>query len=284
MNDPVIVYLADKRQRLDPCGWYRYELLCASLKTVKLFLPPLPIVIFHEDFADNDREYIHTLIDGVTFEQIDFSGQEAYHVNTRPDGRVGVYGYCMMCRFFSGVVQSHPLVASHSHYMRLDDDCYFVAPVSSEVLTTALSIDYTYSANFEEKRRGLYEFTLDFMSREGLPRCHVPKYTDGLSPYTNLHVASLAMWRHPVIKKYADEIEALRGCLSKGWTDSSIQYMMIRLLGPTIGLKVHLDKNFSYRHNLHCVHLGPHTEYCRDGKNDQYPWGPPICLEKSCRT
>jgi hypothetical protein len=278
MNDPVIVYLADKRQRLDPCGWYRFDLLCASLKTVKLFLPPLPVVVFHEDFSDSDTEALRAIVPNVTCEKIDFSGQEQFHVNMRPDGRVGVYGYCMMCRFFSGIVQAHPLVASHSHYMRLDDDCYFIAPVPASTIEESLRHDYTYSVHFEELRLALWEFTVAFMKQEGLSTKKIPKYTTRNSPYTNFHISSLAMWRHPVVVKYLAEIEERHGCLALGWTDSSIQYMIIRLLGPAIGLSVNVSKTFNYRHNLHCCHSGPHTEYCKDGKNDHYPWGPPICL------
>ena len=133
MNDPVIVYLADKRDRYDPVGWYRFDCLLASVQTVVKFLPPMPIAIFHEDLKPEDEARIRALVPHpeVHFDQVDFGGQEAFHVNRRPEGRTGIYGYCMMCRFFSGPVQAHPLVAKHTHYMRLDDDNYFVAPVSS---------------------------------------------------------------------------------------------------------------------------------------------------------
>lgn len=278
MNDPVIVYLADKRNRLDKVGWYRFDCLCASLKTVKLFLPPLPIVIFHEDFEVQDEEHIRTLVDDVAFACVDFSGQEQYYINCCPGFRVGIYSYSMMCRFFSGIMQSHPLVASHSHYMRLDDDNYFVAPVLPQPIEYALTHDYTFCAYFDEHRRELYRFTLDFMKREGLSRKHVPKYTTGHSPYTNFHISSLAMWRNPVVVKYLDAIEAVHGCVAKGWTDSSIQYMITILLGPPLGLTVQREHNIPYRHNQHCVHPGPHTEYCLDGRGEQLNWGPPSCL------
>lgn len=282
MDNPVVVYLADKRGSLDPCGWYRFDCLCASLKTVKLFLPPLPIIVFHEDFQEEDKQKILAIIPDVTFEQVNFSGQEAYHVNTRPDGRTGVYGYCMMCRFFSGVMQLHPLMASHSHYMRLDDDCYFIAPVSLDALSRSLWTDYTYNFKFQEHRKELYEFTVDFMKKEGLSRKSVPRYTQHDSPYTNFHISSLRLWRHPVVIKYLNLIEEVHGCLSKGWTDSSIQYMITHLLGPPLRFRVGLDKFFGHRHNLHCCHLGPHTKYCVDKTGKKSSWGPPACLEELC--
>jgi hypothetical protein len=274
MIDPVIVYLADKRDRHDDCGWDRFDCLCASLKTVKLFLPSLPIVIFHEDFKDSDRELIHSIIPRVTFEQIDFSGQEQYHVNDRPDGRCGAYGYCMMCRFFSGVMQSHPLMDGYTHYMRLDDDNYFVAPVPQKFLRQALSRDYTYAARSNERHESLYQFTKSFMESLSLT---MPMYTENV-PYNNFHIASLKLWNHPTVRRYLDAIEEVRGCVSLGWPDASIHGMLINCIAPAVGLSVKLDKNVGYRHNQHCVHRGSHTPYCRDGKNDAYPWGPPICL------
>ena len=275
MNNPVIVYLADKRNRFDECGWYRFDCLCASLKTVKLFLPPLPIVIFHEDFQQQDKERIWQILPDGVFEQVDFSGQEAYHVNNRPDGRCGAYGYCMMCRFFSGVVQAHPLIAEHTHYMRLDDDNYLVAPVPSAFLEGALKRDYTYSCTYSEPHPSCYAFGCDFLRQHSLP---IPSY-DVNVPYNNLHVSSLRMWQKPLVQRYIAAVEAVHGCVALGWQDTVIQSMILRGLGPSLGLDVYRDRQISYRHNQQCVHLGPHTKYCRDGKNDQYPWGPPVCLE-----
>ena len=274
MTNPVIVYLADKRDRFDPCGWYRYDCLCASLKTVKLFLPPLPIVIFHEDFKDSDRELIHSIIPNVTFEQIDFSGHEQYHVNNRPDGRCGAYGYCMMCRFYCGVMQSHPLIARHTHYMRLDDDNYFVAPTPPKFIGGALKRDYTYSCNYSEPHRTCYEFTANFLRRHNRK---VPKYSVNV-PYNNMHISSLRLWNHPLVKEYLEAVEEVHGYVALGWQDAVIHSMILRGLAPSAKLDVYQDRNIYYRHNQQCVHLGTHTPYCRDGKNDRFPWGPPICL------
>jgi hypothetical protein len=278
MNDPVVVYLADRRDRFDPVGWYRLDCLCASLQTVSLFLPSLPVVVFHEDLQVQDEERLRLVLPRIQFSRVDFETHREHHVNRRPDGRVGLYGYCMMCRFFSGVVQAHPLVASHSHYMRLDDDNYFIGPVAAETIQAAITSDYVYSCAFEEDHQELYNFTKQFMLHEGLSLDGSPSYNRGGSPYTNFHISSLAMWRHPVVQRFVAAIETEQGCLRLGWTDSSIQFMIIALLGPQLGFKVRVDRRFNYRHNQHCVHDGPHTPYCRDGKNDKYPWGPPVCL------
>lgn len=281
MDNPVIVYLASPQARWDEWagGWFRLDCLKSSLKTVKLFLPPLPVVIFHEDFDDTTKQSIHDILPNVTFELIDFHGMEERHVNTRPGSHTGLYGYCMMCRFFSGVMQAHPSIQQYTHYMRLDDDNYIVAPVPPEFLSAALAVDYTYSATSDEERRSLYDFTVEFMRKENLPLKHVPAYTTGRTPYNNFHIASLALWRHPVVARYVSSIENMNGCLAKGWPDASIHYMLINLLGPAIGLKVVVDQRISYRHNQQCVHKGPHTDYCYDGRNRQYPWGPPNNLE-----
>jgi hypothetical protein len=274
----VVTYLANSPS-ISFMHWTHLQLLQASLKTVKLFMPQTDVIVFHEDYSAADKQAIWDVMPAVQFERVDFRGQEAWHVNHRPDGRVGVYGYCMMCRFFSGVMQSLPALQPYSHYMRLDDDNYLVAPVPAATLDRALLHDYTFSSYFEEHRRGLYDFTLAFMCREGLSLQHVPAYTSSMSPYNNFHISALAMWRHPVVTKFIAAIEAERGCVREGWTDASIHYMLTRLLGPVIGLKVYLEQQISYRHNLHCVHLGEHTAFCDDGYNKRYPWGPPACLK-----
>ena len=278
MNAPVVVYLADKRDRLDPVGWYRIDCLCASIQTVKLFMPSLPVVIFHEDFLEEDKRRIWNIVPEIKFEQIDFETHRAFHVNCRPDGRCGAYGYTMMCRFFCGVMQAHSAISGYSHYMRLDDDNYIVAPAPESFFNTALSRDYTYACYSEEQHRTLYKFTNDFLAAEGLK--HLPPYSDSV-PYNNMHIASLALWRHPVIRKYTDKLEEVNGCVALGWTDASIHNMIVKGIAPQLGLKVCLDTTLSYRHNQQCIHKGPHTEYCYDGKNRQYPWGPPSCLSKS---
>jgi hypothetical protein len=277
----VITYLADRRDRVDLCGWSRMECLKGSLATVHLLFPPTPVVIFHKDFLPEDQEALRIIHPETSFEQISFEGHESEHVNMRPDGRTGWYEFCMMNRFFTGVMQQHPAIQNYSHYMRLDDDTYFTHPLSQEVLDEALECDFVYTAQSEEDWKDLYEYSVPFFEARHISTL---PYRNSVI-YMNFHIASLALWRHPLVAEFADYLQDAHGCLGRGWTDSGVHRIIADWIAPLVGMRVRRDPRFCYRHNLACIHEDhPHSEYCKDGKNDQYPWGPPICLEKTWRT
>ena len=76
------------------------------------------------------------------------------------------------------------------------------------------------------------------------------QYT-GIAPYNNFHFSKMSLWKHPIIKKYVDEIEQQHGCLLYHWYDSNIQGMIMFILMPLIGLNANAVTNWGYRHNRH---------------------------------
>jgi hypothetical protein len=227
--------------------------------------PTVDILVFHEDYTDDE----FALLPEVTkFIHIDFSGHEE-HCNKslrRP------YGYLMMCRFFSGVVQSHPEVRKYTHYMRLDDDSFFRTPFLDESkVLELLKHDYVYRSVFQDTQdqQSLWEFTLDFLRTEGygqhietlkkeLRKKHFlqgDRYT-GMAPYNNFHIASQRLWQNPVIQRYIQSIEQSHGILRYGWMDANIHGMIAYALTLFIGMKIHKDTSFGYRHNRHVSTLG----------------------------
>lgn len=273
----VVVYLASPKDHAW-LQWTRLDCLEASLKLLRKYAPAWPVVVFHEDYGDEEQHRLQTAANGgVTFSQISLAGQEQYYVNRRPENRVGDYGYAMMCRFFCGIMQAHPLVAEYDRYMRLDDDSYIMSPLTPEIVGRLLSADYACVSYSYEPHEPLWQYTLEFLAREGLKTKH--RYT-GQVPYNNFHVASLALWRHPVIQRFLEGIEARHAYLREGWFDASIHGIIFRVLCPLLGLNTHAESGFDYRHNQHCAHHGrPHGKHCTDGRSAAYPWGPPLCLE-----
>lgn len=271
MNKLVVIYLAAPRE-WGHMKWSRLDCLAASLTMLKKYGPPLPVIVFHEDYTAEDKARLLSILSGIVFERVDFSTHHSVYVNVRPNERVGTYGYGMMCRFFSGVVQAHPLVQGYTHYLRLDDDSYIVAPVTEATMSRMLASDYTYNSVFSDPCNDLFKFTQDFMEGEHLP---VPTKHNENAPFTNFHAASLALWRHPVVSRYVAAIERENGCLCHRWDDAQIQGMIVNHICPVVGLKVHLEPEFAYRHNQQCVHQGQHTRHCTDGVNVKHPWGPP---------
>ena len=241
----------------DPTQMSRIELLHQSLSITRKLFPTTDVIVFHEDYTENE------MIDGVRFIQVDFTGQEEY-LNTalrRP------YGYLMMCRFFSGIVQSHPELQKYSHYMRLDDDSFFLEPYLNETnVQELLKHDYVYRSTFGDlqDQQSLYQSTLAFLKKEGYQHT-IPtlerelqkkfflkdgKYT-GLAPYNNFHIASQRLWQNPIVQRYIEHIENEKGILRYGWMDANIHAMIIYVLALYCGMKIHHVGWFGYRHNRH---------------------------------
>ncbi len=275
MPDVVVVYLASPRVN-GWQDWTRLDCLEASLKLLRLHAPPWPVVIFHEDYTTEDQQRLLKIAPDITFEKINFTGKEVTHVNHRPDNRVGTYGYCMMCRFFGGQMQNHPLIQAHTHYMRLDDDSYIMSPITTEMVDKMTQADYSYRSLSGENHQGLFDHTVKFMNERGF-KVRQPYSTS--VPYNNFHISKLSMWKHPLVQDFLNGIDAISGFTQLGWTDASVHKMVTSMLCPEIGLSVYSGARFAYRHNQHCSHDGPHVKYCSDHRGGVLSWGPPACLE-----
>lgn len=280
----AVVYLASPRD----WGWLRWsrlDCLDASLRLLARFMPGYPVIIFHEDYTEEDKLRLDLSCGSIKFVQVDFSTHHHRYKAGYRSERVGTYGYGMMCRFFSGVMQSHPALDGFSHYMRLDDDSYILSPMDSGVMLRIEDNDYTYRCTFEdpENHRSLWDHTLQFMRDHQIPVNPNTEYHSS-APYTNYHTSSLRLWNHPAVKAFTNSIEECDGCIKKGWDDAMIQGTIARLLCPATGHRVHVENGFCYRHNQHCSHRPGHGHglLCKDGNDNHHhgdinqQWGPPI--------
>lgn len=268
-----VVYLASPRSFMIE-GHRRYDVLRASLQITRRRFPDLPVFVFHEDYTDED---IQGLPSGIVYETIDFKGFESLYNRALPNS----YGYLMMCRFFSGILQAHPLIRSFTHYIRLDDDSYFVEPyITEDQMKILLGHDYVYRALFREAKpqQSLYEFTMKFIrtivgssdvlaiERSLVSQKIVRKngqYT-GIAPYNNFHISSLRLWRHPVVAQYIHAIESSQGILRYGWLDANIHAMIVFALSPIVtkDTSAVFYTGFGYRHNHHVCPLGSLDATC----------------------
>lgn len=256
-----VLYLASPKDRIvEEANARKIDILRASLRITRRCFPNVDIYVFHEDYTDQE----FALCPEVTkFIQVDFeTGSEHYVKHAFPKG------YMMMCRFFSGVVQKHPILNGYTHYMRLDDDSYFMDPVPTEpYITSLIEKDYVYRSLFYDLKdhQSLYEFTIEFLKSNGYGH-HIPmletylkqkgilnksgKYT-GIAPYNNFHLSSIRLWEHPFITRYIELLETEHYILKRGWLDANIHSMIVFVLAPFIGMHVHFDGTFGYRHNRH---------------------------------
>jgi hypothetical protein len=281
----AIVYLASPRA-WGWLKWSRLDCLKASLKLVARFMPGYPVVIFHEDYTCEDELRLYKAYVGamapIQLVKVDFSTHENLYRPGYRSERVGTYGYGMMCRFFSGVMQAHPALDGFTHYMRLDDDSYILSDMA-QVIPKILDHDYTYRTTFEDRSEGFWPHVFQFMLENHLP---VPAQVPNLHavPYTNYHTSSLRLWKHPIVKSFTDSIEAVNGGITMGWDDALVQGAIARFLCPALGFRVRVEDGFCYRHNQHCSHRAGHGhgELCKDGNDAHHKgainqqWGPPV--------
>jgi len=268
MNDTpsfCIVYLASPRD-FKVSNLNRRDFLRTSLEITKTHFPTTDIYVFHEDYTDEDKA---SFLPVTEYIQIDFTGHDDEYkaeVCKRPKG------YMMMNRFYSGIMQSYPQIQKYTHYMRLDDDSFFIEPFINEehVKKNLLKHDYVYRTVYTEegtvqRHQELYQFTLDFLREEGYGQ-HIPTLINHLkttaflrpdgsyscdAPYNNFHMASQRLWTNPLVQRYLKKIESVNGILGKGWYETPIQAMISKVLTLFIGMKIYHDGSFGYRHNIH---------------------------------
>ena len=273
----AVVYLAGPRGWVDRANgkdWPRLDCLEASLKLLAKFAPPFPVVIFHEDLLDEDKRRLEKAVGrAIRYEPISFKGLESEYEGTNSyGGRVSSYNYRMMCRFFCGVMQSHPALSPFSHYLRLDDDSYLLRPVPEDAVERIFLSDYTYIGTCNDPRPDIKAAALQFLAARGIPSSP-PKEQD--VPYNNYHTASLRLWKNPIVSGFMST--AQQECLRNSWNDAPVHLELIRQFCPALGYVVHREKEVSYRHNQDCQHNGlPHTDYCNDGTGGSFPWGHPV--------
>lgn len=265
-----VIYLASPRNFTtgpSPTGYLRYDVLKTSLILTRRALPSADIYVFHEDYTETD---INGLPPVTQYIKIDFSGFETIYNRALPTSR----GYLMMCRFFSGAVQRHPVLQKYTHYMRLDDDSYFLEPqITSSTVESMMKHDYVFRTVFYEKKdqQSLFDFTMKFIrqfvnpiqmlqiKRKLVSRQFITEsgiYT-GIAPYNNFHVSSLRLWNHPRVRQYIDAIEASGGIFRNGWLDANIHAMIVYVFPYIIpSLSVATNTTFGYRHNHHVCPVG----------------------------
>ena len=157
----------------------------------------------------------------------------------------------MMCRFFSGIMQSHPVIQQYSHYMRLDDDSFFINPFGNIYNDDILNNDYCYRTTFTEEgtdQSYLYDFTKKFILTRGLK---FNEFNKQIAPYNNFHISSIKLWKHPLVKEYTDIIDSQHLILKNDLLDANIHACIIWGILPNTSFKSKEITTFAYRHNYH---------------------------------
>lgn len=257
------IYLASPRLSKLSTGDLRFDMLCKSLENTSNIMKPLPFIIFHEDLEDEDCSTLQNIYSNISFEKLDFIREDLdFKQFKRPKG------YMLMCRFFSGELQSHKALQSYDSYIRFDDDSFLLEPFlkRDDIIHDLKENDYIFRTLFFDNgqpMQSLYNFTVDFIHRHNYDINTLTNYLrnnrflnnkneyTGLAPYNNFHACNLSLWKEPLIKEYVQEILDRNGCLMEFWMDANIHAMIIFILIPLIDKKLYIKTDFGYRHNRH---------------------------------
>ena len=267
MEKTCIIWLINKIDKIcKATGENRLIMAKNSVKNVTNYMK-LPVIIFHEDFTDEVKDEFLDIYNNITFCKIDFMNNDLpYDRNVAKCGK----GYMMMCRFFSGVMQSMDIFKDYDSYIRMDDDSFLIDPIidTDKFLVEAKNYYYVNRTIFFDNpehmtaETGLFKFTYDFCKNynlkidELIPRLNEMgflknnKYT-GLCPYNNFHYSKLNLWKNSIIKTYTDKIISMNGTLLYNWMDANIHAMIIYVLCPLLYISTKEITDFGYRHNRH---------------------------------
>ena len=267
MTGTCIIWLINKINKVcKATGENRLIMAKNSVKNVTSYLK-LPVIIFHEDFTEEVKRDFLNIYENITFCKIDFQNNDLpYDKNVSKCSK----GYMMMCRFFSGEMQSMDILNNYDSYIRMDDDSFLIDPIIDQerFLSEANNSFYVYRTVFIDNvedinnPNGLYNFTYNFcksckLDIDGLvPKLkqlgfiNNGKYT-GLCPYNNFHFSKLDLWKNSIIKNYTERIVNMNGTLLYNWMDANVHAMIIFVLCPLLYIPVKVITDFGYRHNKH---------------------------------
>ncbi len=266
-DNTCIIWLINKIDSIcKATGENRLVMAKNSVKNITSYLK-LPVIIFHEDFTEEVKSDFLNIYENITFCKIDFENNNLPHDNNV--SKCGK-GYMMMCRFFSGEMQSMDILKNYDSYIRMDDDSFLIEPFINQerFLSEAKKYYYVYRTIFFDNPEhiknpnGLFYFTYNFCKSYNLDiDSLIPKlekigflendiYT-GLCPYNNFHYTRLNLWNNSIIKNYTERIISMNGTLLYNWMDANIHAMIIFVLCQLLYIPIREIKDFGYRHNKH---------------------------------
>ena len=233
----IIVYLAT-RGELDSLNRSLAQL--RRLRSIH----PRPVVIFHEgDLTDEDTQNSLALSLGTSmplaFERIDFAS------NSSQPGPVR-HGfprkYLDMCRFFTLMLPTHPILTLFAFYWRLDTHSFIFSSTSLadpfEIMQKQ-QIQYAFVMTNEEANHyatDLWSTFHQFLQRHCLKPSRAVRQTqtDWFGRYslaiifTNFAIANVSLWRdHPLVQAWLRTVDRSGGIYRHRWGDAPIHTLAL---------------------------------------------------------
>ena len=230
----VIIYLSRKQDIND---------LKKSLKLLHKYFNKrfnYPIIIFHDDFSEEDKQILLREYSNIKFEYIKFKipswidKTKLYHKRL---------GYNHMCRFFSGELFKHSAIQNYDWYWRLDSDSYLRAHINYDIFKFMEKKKYIYGYLGEplikEKPalvKELWVFTKKYIKDNNLQPSYLYEYLDKDGNwdrslyYTNFEISNLDFWRSNAYTKYYNAIDQNGGIYYHRWGDHVIHFLALSML------------------------------------------------------
>ncbi|KAJ2016119.1 alpha 1,2-mannosyltransferase 2.4.1, partial [Coemansia sp. S610] len=257
------------------------------------------ILLNDEDFTDEFK----TRVQAVTKATIQFGKLPASHWGLSPyvaedkvkvalahnNGRYlhgGSYSYRLMCRYQSGFIHKHPLLAHLDYYWRIEPgvDYYCNLPYDPFRFMRDNNLIYGFTitpTEIEPTVESLWDVTRKWMleNPELLPKKSFIQWTvDKKSKYTmchfwsNFEIVDLSFYRSAAYESYFQHLDRAGGFFYERWGDASVHSIAASMLLRKE--QVHWFEDIGYHHPgyTHCPNK-PEMQrncICRTGKEFMY--------------
>jgi lipopolysaccharide biosynthesis glycosyltransferase len=100
-----------------------------------------PIIIFHDDFSQEDMQYFIERYPNLKFKSIKFEIPSWINKDKIAPGSIG---YKHMCRFFAGELFKNDIIKKYEWYWRLDSDSFIHSKIKYDIFNFFDTNNYVY--------------------------------------------------------------------------------------------------------------------------------------------
>lgn len=218
-----------------------------------------PIIIFNDDFNNDDEQKLLKINPNIKFERIIFEIPPWIDKKEPFKTEWGI-GYRHMCRFFSGELFKHKSMKKFDWYWRLDSDSFIHSEIKYDIFKFMDEEGYIYGylgTTTKEGARvveGLWSLTKEFILINEIQPKFLHRYIDNngywdyTQYYTNFEISKLDFWRSDDYMNYFNYIDQNGGIYYNRWGDAPIHLLAISIFVDEI--KIHCFKDIDYSHTI----------------------------------
>ncbi len=253
MINAVIVYLSRKKDIKD----LKKSLKLLNKNFTRRF--KYPVLIFNDDFTNDDQHILRKIYSNLNFEKIEFEIPSWIDKNQiDKDNHKVRLGYMHMCRFFGGEIYQHEAIKNYDWYWRLDSDSYLHYRIGYDIFNFMEKQGFIYGyieTSIKDAPRfviGLWELTKEYIHKNNIQPKFLNKYLDNNGEwdrscfYTNFEISKLDFWRSEEYKEFYEIIDQNGGIYYYRWGDHTIHLLALSMLADEY--KLHCFKDIDYSH------------------------------------